>query len=48
MVFFEHVWARKAQLEQEYEVAREWRERLERLIDREQDEPDLGTGCEPL
>jgi len=50
MVLFEHVWARKSQLDEEFETAREWRDRVERLIDRakEPEEPDLGAGCEPL
>ena len=50
MVLFEHVWARKAQLDEEFETARAWHERLERLLERakEPEEPNLGTGCEPL
>ncbi len=50
MVLFEHVWARKAQLEEEFETAREWRERLGRLVGRaeEPEETNLGPGCESL
>lgn len=47
MVLFDHVWARKAQLDEEFETAREWSERLERHP-KEPEEPNLGAECEPL
>ena len=54
MVSFDHVWARKAEVEQEFETVRQWRERLDRLTGRdcgpapEEQDLNLGTTCEPL